>query len=309
MPRTYAPGHCGVTYGESNNCLTDKQGSWALSGAEAASAQAARRACISKCTACVGCNYVSFSAVEADCSWYSACNISRLVTRRPAQTFWSVAVKQARRSAHRSGRLEFLEIGTSDFDTLIETSYPGPGKSVEALQFYQDRLPDRADVQKINSAVISETEIIFGKSNARLFFVHPKNISRFSVNQDVRGMSTIDLPNPQVLSMLQRRGLSNLLESVEVPTTSYSRLVAGAESIGLVKLDLEGSEPAVLGDLLKECGDRGLCPDRILFEHAHIHNVLQEWLRKLRVRNYVCKKIKYDVTCSNAALAAPTART
>ena len=68
-----------------------------------------------------------------------------------AETFHTVKVKAKRASkTTQQDRLEFLEIGTSNFNTLVGSSYPGPGKSVEALKFYQDDLPDRSGDEKIN---------------------------------------------------------------------------------------------------------------------------------------------------------------
>ena len=50
--------------------------------------------------------------------------------------------------------LDFLEIGTSDFDTCIEhASDTTKGISVEPIKFYIDRLPNPKNVKKVNAAI------------------------------------------------------------------------------------------------------------------------------------------------------------
>ena len=53
--------------------------------------------------------------------------------------------------------LDFVEIGTSNFETLIQlASEDSKGLSVEGLKMYQDQLPDKPNVQKVNAAISSE---------------------------------------------------------------------------------------------------------------------------------------------------------
>ena len=68
-----------------------------------------------------------------------------------------VIVFISRRDSIRLGTIEydFVEIGTSDFDTLIQAS-DGTlrGLSVEPIKFYLDNLPDKVLVTKVNCAII-----------------------------------------------------------------------------------------------------------------------------------------------------------
>ena len=53
--------------------------------------------------------------------------------------------------------LDFVEIGTSNFETLIQlASEDSKGLSVEGLKMYQDELPDKPGVVKVNAAISSE---------------------------------------------------------------------------------------------------------------------------------------------------------
>jgi hypothetical protein len=89
----------------------------------------------------------------------------------------------------------------------------------------------------------------------------------------------------------------HLLESVQVPTTSYVRLVEGTRSIGFVKLDIEGGEPGVLDDLVSECRKRQLCPDQVLYEHKYIRNPAHV-LGSLRKAGYTCSLKVDDTRCT-----------
>ena len=48
--------------------------------------------------------------------------------------------------------LHFIEVGTSDFDTLIQVAKPETaGISIEPIKYYLDRLPNPPNVIKMNS--------------------------------------------------------------------------------------------------------------------------------------------------------------
>ena len=70
-------GYCSVTQDkEGTSCLlSDLQGTWPLFTHNEAEAAAE---CVAKCIGCRRCNWVSYSAVYGDCSWFSACNVSAL---------------------------------------------------------------------------------------------------------------------------------------------------------------------------------------------------------------------------------------
>jgi len=62
-------------------------------------------------------------------------------------------------------KYDFVEIGTSDFDTLIETATDATrGLSIEPVRYYLDRLPERAGVKKLLCTRICDK----GKRSTRL---------------------------------------------------------------------------------------------------------------------------------------------
>lgn len=62
-------GYCAVTEG-GGSCSHGRSGSW--------SNAVSLSACAARCASCSRCRFVSFSAALSDCSWYAACQLTRL---------------------------------------------------------------------------------------------------------------------------------------------------------------------------------------------------------------------------------------
>lgn len=65
-------GYCGVTTGHTD-CSVADHGALRLTERERSSWEVATAACITKCTLCGRCRYITISLKHADCSWYSRC--------------------------------------------------------------------------------------------------------------------------------------------------------------------------------------------------------------------------------------------
>lgn len=274
--------------------------------------------CRKACEVCAQCRYISFSARYQDCSWFSDCNEPRQAihgtgsysyvpshrtwcVRSPDGTLTEPSVKLAMPafdSPHGGGRrwkhgdssrsrerndalrLRFLEIGTSNFETLAEAA-PGPGRSVEALKFYQDDLPDRQGIEKVNAAVLGEAQAR-ATASIPFFFIHPGNISEYRLPDWLKGMGQVDAPNARVVKWLKVRRLAHLMQRSQVPTTSYRQLVRDVGELGHLKLDVEGGEPPVLRDVADVCARGGVCPVTIRIEFVHFHRRNSSVLPELR---------------------------
>merc|ERR1712216_1086659 len=59
-------------------------GAWVLRGS--------LNECVRRCTCCARCRWVSYSRVNADCSWFAECNASALLTSGPSQSYHTVEV-------------------------------------------------------------------------------------------------------------------------------------------------------------------------------------------------------------------------
>ena len=147
-------------------------------------------------------------------------------------------------TGHEWHHLNFLEIGTSDFNSLSQ-SYAPPGVSVEALQCYQERLFRHKNrppgIKLVNAAAIGNHELLTGLTNLTFFYVNPDEMKEHHLPPWFRGMGSIHKMQPELKQQLTKRLLRPHLPNIAVvPTTSYTRLVTGVRSLGLVKLDMEG---------------------------------------------------------------------
>ena len=82
---SWTRGFCGATdTAIAGDCESGRFGSLALSMHHARGARAAAEArCLSFCSQCPRCNYVSLSLGNADCSWYESCQMATLRTEVP----------------------------------------------------------------------------------------------------------------------------------------------------------------------------------------------------------------------------------
>ena len=73
-------------------------------------------------------------------------------------------------------KYNFIEIGTSDFDTLLQTTENQIGLSIEPLKIYLDRLPNNSHVIKVNCAISDKN----GMTN--VFWVKPEDIDEYELS-------------------------------------------------------------------------------------------------------------------------------
>eukprot|EP00308_Calcidiscus_leptoporus_P009617 CAMPEP_0119384508 /NCGR_PEP_ID=MMETSP1334-20130426/85784_1 /TAXON_ID=127549 /ORGANISM="Calcidiscus leptoporus, Strain RCC1130" /LENGTH=236 /DNA_ID=CAMNT_0007405529 /DNA_START=55 /DNA_END=762 /DNA_ORIENTATION=- len=94
-------GTCGITDVGSGDCSSGKQGSkplsrvalvWQINTSQPAQAlEHAMLWCIRECLACPRCLFVSVSAQQGDCSWFTHCQLNALLTQ--FESFITVAVR------------------------------------------------------------------------------------------------------------------------------------------------------------------------------------------------------------------------
>ena len=166
--------------------------------------------------------------------------------------------------------LDFIEIGTSNFDTLLQR-HAGLGLSVEALSLYLDDLPNNPNVTKVNVAIIDDA-LVDAQPAVPFFYVHPKNITKYRLPWWLKGCNTAFSPHNEAIHYLRKRQLPELMEEVMTPTSSYRRLVErySVESVELLKLDMEGFEVPVLYEVLSICQTTQNCPSTIIYESKHM---------------------------------------
>lgn len=161
---------------------------------------------------------------------------------------------------------DFVEIGTSDFDTLIQTCPDtAVGLSVDPIQYYLDRLPVKPHVTKVNAAV-SDSD-----GEVTCYYVPEEKIRIHNLPQWVRGCNSIGAPHPTVASVLAHAGLSadTMVESFTIPKLSMTSLIRqyNIKSIKYLKIDTEGHDCVILAGYI-DAVLHGVIPpaQKILFE-------------------------------------------
>ena len=85
-------------------------------------------------------------------------------------------------------KYDFVEIGTSNFDTLIEQATDETvGLSIEPIRHYLDSLPNKANVKKLNCAVSPKNccEIL------EVFYVPEQTIADKNLPDWLRGCNSV----------------------------------------------------------------------------------------------------------------------
>lgn len=188
--------------------------------------------------------------------------------------------------------LDFLEVGTSDFNTHMETCGPNEkGMIIEPLKFYLDNLPDKDNVIKINAA------LLFGDTKSiPIYYIKPEIIKKYGLFDWMRGCNSIGKPHDLHLNYFNTieefdiwhsywksadapigRSLvdEGLVSIDEVPCVTFSSLIEDYNigSIKYVKFDTEGLDADLIHSMLDDLWSNNevKLPEIIQFE-TNVHN-------------------------------------
>jgi hypothetical protein len=157
--------------------------------------------------------------------------------------------------------LDYLEIGTSDFGTILQAvdalvGTPGfplreplRGVSVDAVPVYLNALPTQAEHhRKLNFAV---TGIMPHPPALPVYFLEPGDIASHGLPDWLRGCNRVGEPHPLALETLPNWGgkdLMGLLKKVDVPVMSIPELIlhVGACRLSTLKIDVEGLDAELI---------------------------------------------------------------
>jgi len=189
-------------------------------------------------------------------------------------------------------RLDFLEIGTSDFDTLIELAGPDSiGVSVEPVKYYYDRLPDKSGVKKLNVAISDK------RGSGKIYYIPPDTIKELGLFKDYRGCNCLNTPHPTVVQSLLNLGYNpdEFFVEEDVCILKYSDLVAlcGFSEVKYCKIDTEGHDCKVIKSIL-DYGD--VLPERIKFESNTLSKTKEIAATILRLKHSGYKVIEQSRT-------------
>lgn len=190
---------------------------------------------------------------------------------------------------------DFIEIGTSDFETEIQ-SCPDEavGLSVEPIKYYLDKLPNKKYVTKVNCAVSNYD----GKVN--IFYVSEENIQKHNLPDGFKGCNTINKPHPITKGFVFGYSVPDeAISSIEVEVKSVKTLFEeyNVESVKYLKVDTEGNDCVIINDYFDVCiQNKNLFADKILFESNQLsdQNEVQKIIDKFIQNGYSLKHRAQD---------------
>ena len=194
---------------------------------------------------------------------------------------------------------DFIEIGTSDFDTLIEKAEDQTkGISIDPFQHFLDRLPSPKNCIKICAAISDE------RGEADIHYIKDEDIVKYNLPNFVRGSGSLFKRHPFILTLLANKAEDNPLPQALDPDEVYSKKKVpvkrlkdiideySIDEIKILKIDTEGCDDKILLDYFECCEKENYpFPHFIQFEHVLLghrrHNNLMETAKALRYSVHV----------------------
>jgi autotransporter strand-loop-strand O-heptosyltransferase len=162
-------------------------------------------------------------------------------------------------------KFDFIEIGTSDFHTLIEQANDSTrGISIEPIKSYLDSLPDKPNVIKVNAAMSDKESFI------DIYHVPAKIIYDKCLPIWLRGCNSVTKPHDYARTKLGPELYDSLVQVDKVPCITWKKLVEDHNITGIefLKIDTEGHEAVILKDYFDSCSkDPRLYAKKIKFEY------------------------------------------
>ena len=159
---------------------------------------------------------------------------------------------------------DFIEIGTSDFNTEIEKKDGKIGISVEPIQYYLERIPHKEHCIKLNRAVSNYN------GTCTVYYLSEETIRKCNFPDWVRGCNSINSYHKTVSNMCKNAGIDiekiSEKDSVEVMTLYQIMKTQGVDGVYFLKIDTEGHDPVILRKFDEELDDNKYLPHVIQFE-------------------------------------------
>ena len=150
--------------------------------------------------------------------------------------------------------LDFIEIGTSDFNTEIQKADGRTGLSVEPIKHYLDSLPDAENVTKVNAAVSNYDGFI------NVYSISPGIIQKYKLPDWLRGCNSVNNYHPTTLRYVLEQKLDEreVFTVDRVPVMSFFTLVKKYDIQGCryLKIDTEGHDITIVHSYL-DCVSQG----------------------------------------------------
>ena len=157
---------------------------------------------------------------------------------------------------------DFVEIGTSDFDTEIQKNDGKKGLSIEPIKYYLDRLPDSPTCTKLNLAVSNHN------GTCVVNYLSNHTIEKYQFPHWVRGCNSINSYHPTVARLCQERGvdITEIATSDPVEVVTLTHILKLTSGVYFLKIDTEGHDVVILSQFAKDQPSNWMWPHVIKFE-------------------------------------------
>lgn len=182
---------------------------------------------------------------------------------------------------------DFIEIGTSDFDTLIEqASAEYVGLSIDPVTPYLDKLPCPERCSKLNAAISNHD------GQVSVYYVRPDRIPALGLPDWIRGCNSIGEPHPTVTRLINEKTIpSDIVVESQIPMYRLQTVfeMFNVEGVYFLKVDTEGHDEVILSSFF-DSADAYHYPHHLHFES----NVLSDSdrIHRLIARLLLCG---YDI--------------
>lgn len=140
--------------------------------------------------------------------------------------------------------IDFLEIGTSNFDTLLHKADPSEiGISVEPIKYYLDSMPDRSNVLKANVAITSNRE----SDTISIYYIKESELIKNNLPWWLKGCNKINDYHPLHIE----GNFKNYVTIEEVSLINIDEFLQKYKIRGIkyLKIDTEGHDAIILNGL------------------------------------------------------------
>ena len=161
---------------------------------------------------------------------------------------------------------DFIEIGTSDFDTEIERAREfDRGISIDPIIHYLNKLPNKKYVNKVLCGISDRNT--WGKC----YYISEENIQKYNLPWWIRGCNQLfDYHTTAKNIIIERElNLDTVFDTVEIPIYSISTLLDmyQVSSINYLKIDTEGHDITILKNYINKIQrNSGIIAKQLLFE-------------------------------------------
>lgn len=160
---------------------------------------------------------------------------------------------------------DFIEIGTSDFDTEIQRARMyDRGISIDPILYYLNRLPNKNFIHKVLAAVSDKDDVV------KTYYIPEETIQKYNWPWWLRGCNSIHKYNETGLEYITKQKLNPEDIFVENTVNQYSIKTLfemyQVSSINFLKLDTEGHDDIIINNYLDWAETTQVFAKEVMFE-------------------------------------------